>query len=118
MPYIIAATPSLLVCLSMLRSSQRVLQYLHHIRPIQAPLRKMSSSLYTDETPAVVKEAKVQIVEKLSHRVVMADVHSLSGSTFDHPKHAQWAESPNSLGGTERCVQHPMDDLIHQYHDQ
>lgn len=47
----------------MLRSSQRLLQNFRHITPIQASLRKMSSSLYTDETPAAVKEAKVKIVE-------------------------------------------------------
>lgn len=64
-----------------------------------------SSSLYTDETPAAIKEAKVHIMEKLSDRIVMADAYySLSGSTFDHSKHAQWAESSDSFGGIERCI--------------
>ena len=45
--------------LSMLRSTQRIAHYLNQIRPIRIPVRKMSNSLYTDETPAVVKEAKV-----------------------------------------------------------
>lgn len=52
----------------MLRStqtSQRAAQYLRHFQPIANPsiahrsiFRRMSHSLYTDETPASVKEAK------------------------------------------------------------
>lgn len=46
----------------MLRSTRRAIQYLHHFQSIAtrnpANFRRMSHSLYTDETPASIKEAK------------------------------------------------------------
>lgn len=110
---------SLIVLLLMLRSSRRLLHHLHHLTPVQASLRKMSTSLYTDETPAAVKEAKVKIADQRAEHVHRANMHPPpSGSTLDHSKHPQWAKSPNPLGGAKGCVQHSMDDHSHQHHDQ
>lgn len=59
----------------MLRPTQRIAHYLNQIRPVGITVRKMSNSLYTDETPAVIKEDKV-IEESFSTHVKSDGGHS------------------------------------------
>jgi hypothetical protein len=84
----------------------------------------MSSSLYTDETPAAVKEAKVssELRGELRQRYIYIYIHCWLirdlGFTSDHSKHAEWTESANPSGRIERCLPYGMDDFSDQYFDQ
>lgn len=74
----------------MLRSTQRAAQYLHRgIRPLPylEAIRKMSTSLYTDETPATVKEAK--------------GLHLITQSTPNGQKVQIFLEELKDIYGTE-----------------
>lgn len=79
----------------------------------------MSSSLYTDETPASIKEAKVKYRSSNLQLVSIVLISKcVTGSSPDHPKHPQWPESADSAGRAQGCLQHAMDDVVDQYHDQ
>lgn len=103
----------------MLRSVQRTAQYLNHFKPLRLTARNMSSSLYTDETPASIKEAKVKYRSSNSKLINIILISCfITGSSPDHPKYPQWPESADSPGRAQGCLQHAMDDVVDQYHDQ
>lgn len=63
---------------------------------------KMAHSLYINETPAEVKNAKVG-------RVSFYENADSVGYSLDHTKHSQWPGNPDYVGGVERHLRYRLD---------